>query len=156
RTLLRYLGRMAGRATPFGLFAGCSVGEVGHETRLGLSGLASYRRHTRVDSHALCLLVQAVERDPLLRQRLIFRPNSSLYEFGGSYRYAECRVKEQSRSYHLVAVEASDSLRSTLGRAARGTRLGPLASALIDDGITQSEAEAYVQDLVESQILVSD
>jgi hypothetical protein len=60
RTLVRYLARMAGRATPFGLFAGCSVGLLGDETRLALGGLASYRRHTRLDSHALGLLVRAV------------------------------------------------------------------------------------------------
>src|SRR5262249_9014744 len=36
RALVRYFARMAGRATPFGLFAGCSVGMVGEETRLVL------------------------------------------------------------------------------------------------------------------------
>jgi class I lanthipeptide synthase len=47
--LAAYFARMAGRATPFGLFAGCSVGEIGEHTRLELAPLGNYRRHTRVD-----------------------------------------------------------------------------------------------------------
>src|SRR5262245_33105060 len=49
RALVRYFARMAGRATPFGLFAGCSVGTVGGETRLAFTERARYRRHTRLD-----------------------------------------------------------------------------------------------------------
>ena len=156
RTLQRYVSRMAGRATPFGLFAGWSVGEVGSATHLGLNGLSGYRRHTRLDSHTLSLLVQAIQGDPTLRRGLIFRPNSSLYEFGGSYRYVECRVQQEERTYHLVAVEASDALRSTLQRAQPGAPLEPLTSALVADETTRSEAEAYIGELVQGQILVAD
>ena len=49
RALVRYFARMAGRATPFGLFAGCSVGTTGRTTRVLLRGRASYRRHSRLD-----------------------------------------------------------------------------------------------------------
>ncbi len=34
--LVRYFLRMAGRATPFGLFAGCTVGTIDGETRLAI------------------------------------------------------------------------------------------------------------------------
>src|SRR5437867_12851768 len=44
RALVRYFARMAGRATPFGLFAGCSVGILGAETKLVLAERARYRR----------------------------------------------------------------------------------------------------------------
>src|SRR5690606_3261541 len=36
RALVRYVQRMAGRATPFGLFGGCTVGELGAHTALVL------------------------------------------------------------------------------------------------------------------------
>src|SRR5688572_10953711 len=50
RTLTRYIERMAGRATPFGLFAGCSVVRVADHTRIKLAPLAEYRRKIRVDN----------------------------------------------------------------------------------------------------------
>src|SRR5436190_7680141 len=38
RSFVSYFTRMAGRATPFGLFAGCGVGTVGRQTQLALDG----------------------------------------------------------------------------------------------------------------------
>src|SRR5262245_11362095 len=70
RALVRYFARMAGRATPFGLFAGCSVGTVGAETSILLPDRASYRRHTRLDMDYLVLLTDALAREPGLRRGL--------------------------------------------------------------------------------------
>src|SRR5687768_921054 len=59
RTLLRYLARMAGRSTPFGLFAGCSVGATGGAaTRLTVEPRAAYQRHTRLDMDYVCSLTE--------------------------------------------------------------------------------------------------
>jgi hypothetical protein len=49
RTLVRYFARMAGRPTPFGLFAGPCVGRIGEKTHLVIEGRTHYRRHTRLD-----------------------------------------------------------------------------------------------------------
>src|SRR5262249_34500324 len=64
RALVRYFARMAGRATPFGLFAGCSVGTVADSTRLVVAERARYRRHTRLDMDYLLLLTDALAREP--------------------------------------------------------------------------------------------
>jgi hypothetical protein len=47
--LVSYFERAASRPTPFGLFAGCSLGEIGDRTRLELEERSRYRRHTRLD-----------------------------------------------------------------------------------------------------------
>src|SRR6516225_6881662 len=49
RTLVRYFTRMCSRPTPFGLFAGCSVGTIGERTQLSLQQRAASQRHTRLD-----------------------------------------------------------------------------------------------------------
>lgn len=121
RTLCRYLPRMAGRATPFGLFAGCSLGTMvpagqanfpageaavpaASPSRLTLSGLSSYRRHTRLDGDYLGSLTEQLAQAPALQAQLYYRPNSSLYRIGGRLRYAEARLDGRSRSYlHMHA-----------------------------------------------------
>lgn len=78
RSLVRYLARMAGRSTPFGLLAGCSLGLVGEHTRLEIQGLPLYERHSRLDMGHLHELTDGLEAIPALKRALTFRPNSSL------------------------------------------------------------------------------
>ena len=67
RALVRYLLRMAARPTPFGLFSGCTTGELGAETRLRLLPNAAYQRHTRLDMDYLFALAEALAHDPAVR-----------------------------------------------------------------------------------------
>jgi thiopeptide-type bacteriocin biosynthesis protein len=156
RSFVSYFTRMAGRATPFGLFAGCGVGTVGSQTRLALDGRDTYRRHTRPDMDYLSALVDALAGDPQVRDVLLYAPNSSLYRAGGRVRYAESRLDLAGRTYHLVALEETEYLRATLERATGGARLADLAAALVDADVSLGEARAYVDELVASQVLVSD
>src|SRR6185295_377336 len=89
QALVRYLARMCGRPTPFGLFAGCSLGRPGNETRLVLEGRAAAGRHTRLDTDLVAGLAFALGRDPAIRARLRFHPSSSLTRSAGRLRYVE-------------------------------------------------------------------
>jgi thiopeptide-type bacteriocin biosynthesis protein len=158
--LTRYLGRMCARATPFGLFSGCSVGPLGKDTRLTLAPRDRYKRHTRLDTHYLSALCEALEKDAPLRASMRFHPSSGLFRSSGQLRYAESRLDEttRERSFGLVSVEITPYLEATLERAARGATPGELAQALVssEDGVTLEEAAGYVDQLIDSQILVSD
>ena len=156
RSLVSYLMRAAARPTPFGLFAGCTTGTVGERTRLRLEGPARYRRHTRLDMDYLWALAEAVERDPRLRGELDYRPNSSLYQVGDRLLFAEARRGRAGLSYRLVAVDTTPYLTQTLTRARDGARLGALAAALVGDDITRADADEYLAELADSQILVAD
>jgi thiopeptide-type bacteriocin biosynthesis protein len=156
RSLLRYIARSCGRATPFGLFAGCSVGKIDRQTRLTFEGLETYRRHTRLDMEYLCTLAKTLASDRELQGELTFRPNSTLSRAAGYLRYAESRFDGNRRSYHLVAVEESDYLGATLARAAAGARAADLAAALVDDEISFDEATAFIVELIATQLLVPE
>jgi len=154
--LVSYFERAASRPTPFGLFAGCSLGEIGERSCLELEERRRYRRHTRLDMDYLTALVEALEADPSIRRRLSFRPNSSLYRAGGRIRYAESRLDGTLRSYHLVAVDDSVELAATLARASAGATPDELAATLVGDEISVEEAKEFVDELIDAQVLVSD
>ncbi len=158
RALVRYFARMAGRATPFGLFAGCSVGTLGAESRLILAQRNHYQRHSRLDMDYLVLLTDALARQADLRSTLSFAVNSSLYPACGRFRYCEVRRNGKGRTHHQVALEASDYLQATLARAAKGGSVKALTKTLLeaDPGATQEEAEEYLDDLIANQVLVSE
>ena len=157
RSLVRYVSRMAARPTPFGLFAGNTVGTLGDATHLELAARDGYRRYTRIDGDYLSKLTDALLADREVRRRLPFRPNSSLCKVAGRLRYA-MRREGESRSYSLVSLEPSDYLVATLERARRGALPGPLAEALCeaDAEVTRDEADAFVDELIDSQVLVAD
>jgi thiopeptide-type bacteriocin biosynthesis protein len=154
--VVSYFSRATARATPFGLFAGCTTGTIDAQTRLHLKARERYRRHSRLDMDYLWALAEAVERDPKLRKLFVYEPNSSLYETAGRLRLAEARLTATGRSYHLVAVDKSPSLTAVLERARGGTTPEAAAEVLVDDEITQAEAEEYVAELIDNQLVVSD
>lgn len=156
RTLVRYFSRMAARATPFGLFAGHSVGRIAGHTRLQVAGRTALQRHTRLDMDYLGALVQKAWQAPTVRKELRYIPNSSLYSAAGRVRYLETQVRGRERSYHLVGVEPTPYLASTLERARPGATLRALAEALVagDPEVSLEEALQYVEELVREQLLV--
>jgi class I lanthipeptide synthase len=154
-SLVAYLMRAAARPTPFGLFAGCTTGSIGARTQLRLAGRQSYRRHTRLDMDFLWTLANAIEADPRLRAGLRYWPNSSLHQVGDRLLYAEARAGQAGRSYHLVAADRTPYLAKVLARAAGGARLDELAAELTDDDVSEAEARAYLEQLIDSQLLVA-
>ena len=156
QAVARYFLRMAGRATPFGLCAGGSVGTIGGATRLALAGRSAWTRHSRLDMDYLLALTDLLAADPDLLRAFTYRPNTSLYRVAGRWRYAESVREGKDRSYRLVVVEATDALETTLARAGEGAPFADLVATLLDADVTTEEAEAYVADLIRSQVLGPD
>ncbi len=157
RSLVRYVSRMCARPTPFGLFAGNTIGELGTETHLELAPRETYRRYTRIDGDFLSDLTDTLTTDRSVRDKLPHRPNSSLCRVAGRLRYA-MRREGASRSYSLVSLEPSDYLVATLQRAKDGALPEVLAQALCDADaeVTREDADGFIEELIASQVLVSD
>jgi hypothetical protein len=85
---------------------------------------------------------------------LPFHPNSSLCKVAGRLRHA-MRREGESRSYSLVSLEPSDYLVGTLNQVRRGTA-GSLARALCDAEVTREEADDFIDEPIDCQVLVSD
>ena len=154
--LVRYLCRMASRPTPFGLFAGISLGRVAKQTCLKIGGREANERHTRLDNDYLFALVQALASDSTLRDALRYRPNDSLSPGAGRFRYVEARVDGTLRTYHLVSADDTPELRSTIARAEDGATRAELSEALVAHDVDRLEADKYVDELISAQLLVPD
>jgi thiopeptide-type bacteriocin biosynthesis protein len=158
QSLYRYIARMTSRPTPFGLFAGCSLGTIGAATRLEIGPRSAYWRRSRLDMEYLCNLAHKISSDPTLRGQISFRPNTSLYLAAGRYHHSRGYLSGSVRSYRLIATEPTPYLVDTLARASAGATAESLSSALVadDPAVSMDEARAYVHQLIESQVLVSD
>jgi thiopeptide-type bacteriocin biosynthesis protein len=157
-SLYRYIARMSSRPTPFGLFAACSVGKIGAERCLEVGPRSQYWRRSRLDMEYLSNLADKVSSDPALYGELSYRPNTSLYLAAGRYHHSQGYFADKIRSYRLIATQPTPYLDATLQRAANGATPRALAAALVKDDpdILLEEAQEYIRQLIESQVLVSD
>lgn len=71
RAVFRYVVRMAGRATPFGLFAGVSVGHAGPTTDLRVAAREAARKIVRLDTAYIAALGRAFARHPAVGAQLV-------------------------------------------------------------------------------------
>lgn len=158
RVLVRYFQRMTHRCTPFGLFASHSSGKTGPATRLGLDPSRRFQRRTRLDRWTLGRLVNHFSGNRALREQLTYFPNSTLYRAAGRLRYTEITIGEQdAREFKLVAVAENDALLDILQRARTGASISRLSQALAEaEEVSLEAAAAFIQELIDSQILVSD
>jgi lantibiotic biosynthesis protein len=154
RAALRYVARMCARPTPFGLMAGTTLGSIGRETRLAIS--AEARRRTTIDPQFVTAVAEGLADDPGVRPSLVLRPNTALYEAGGRWRYARGRTGSARRRYELVAADGGAPLRVVLDRARAGASASELVEVLADHGADAAQARAYVDALVDAQILEGD
>lgn len=156
-SVMRYILRMSSRPTPFGLFAGFSIGKWSDITDVTLVEQSGYERHTRLDMNYLCALAQDLAKHPVIRENILFYPNSSLYPVGEQIRYVEYRYRQKARrTHHIVAVDNSDYLQRVLERSAVGACLKDLAGVLVDEEITLQEARDFIDELIASQVLVNE
>lgn len=153
-SLERYISRMSTRCTPFGLFAGCGLGEITEETNIVIDGYIS--RKTRLDMHCLCMLYDRVIKTLDVKNKIKYYPNTSLYCIGKMYRFIECLYVSPSRKYQITQVQQSNYLKDILKIAEDGTGINILKAFLTTNGISEVEATDFIDELINSQFIIGE
>ncbi len=152
-SLLKYALRMHSRCTPFGLYAGCSISKW---TDLFQLDTKQQFRQTRLDMNVTAALARLLESRSFIRTNLKYTPNTTIYELGRNLRYVEYYFKNGTRKYQVSSVERSEYLDLVLSKARDGHTISELSSFLIDDEISLEDSEEFINDLITSQVLVSE
>lgn len=156
-SLVKYMIRMCTRCTPYGLFASCTRGTIADRTEIRIADKKNIERHARLDMDYVGEVLSHLLSRPEINEQLFFFPNTSLYPLGDNYRYIEHRFSKKSgRSYHLVQIAQSVYLEKILNAAKAGCSPKDLATVITDDDITSEEAVAFIEELIQSQVLISD
>ncbi|MGD1838167.1 MAG: lantibiotic dehydratase family protein [Nitrososphaeraceae archaeon] len=156
-TLLKYLSRMSHRCTPFGLFAGCSVGKFGNKNSVWLKQHNEFKRQTRFDMTYLCALSRETLNNKKNHQNNCkYFPNTSLYQVGNYWRYVEIRYSNNRRNHFIVSIEHSEYIGKVLKLTEGGCTYDKLVNTLICKDINYSIAKAFIEDLIINQVIVSE
>ncbi|GAB3336892.1 hypothetical protein GCM10027299_47360 [Larkinella ripae] len=157
-SLIKYAARYATRCTPFGLFSVFSTVPVGSgPTQVRVETTASPRKVTRLDMNYLCALAQDLEKHPAIQPHLRFFPNTSLYLAHAQYRYIAYRYDAGGRRvHHLTSSEQNEYLDGVLALARAGATVHQLVDSLRSDEVSEEEAAAYIGQILEAQLVVSE
>ncbi len=154
-SFLKYISRMSSRCTPFGLFAGCSVGEFEENSDIQLNNSVENYRHTRLDMNYLVALSQDLIKNENIKNQILFYPNTSIYKSGNQVRYIEFEYLNGKRLHHIMGVEDSIYLQKVLDITKDGLLLKDIVALLIDEENSEDVVSQFVDDLIESQILIN-
>ena len=155
-SFLKYLYRMSFRATPFGLMAGVSVGKFAPQTQITFAESKHNQRHTRLDMGFLGNFAIQLAKKSAIKPHLKYYPNPTLYQVGNYLRYLEYRLQKKGRSLHLVDVEDSGFIQQVVQQAQKGATIETLANLFVDEETTLEEAREFIDELIESQVLLSE
>lgn len=153
--LNRYLRRMSTRCTPFGLFAGCTLGKADNYTKFVISDIVT--RKTRLDMYFLYVLYDYLIRIPDIKYKIKYFPNNTLYRIDKKYRYVEYQSFESGRKYQIAEIERSVYMDKILSVASYyGADISSLTACLEAEAISKSEANQFIEDLINAQILIGE
>lgn len=152
-SLYKYYSRMCTRSTPFGYFSGINVGEFGEKSEIIFGDKLNPK--LRLDMDYLCNLYYELTKDTSLYPKLTFYANDTLYKVHTQWRYVEHQIRNLTRIHNLVSVDDNEVLSYIILEAKKGICFAQLSRAIIEFGFSEEEAEEYLFELINCQVLVS-
>ncbi|QMW05442.1 lantibiotic dehydratase [Spirosoma foliorum] len=154
QTALKYVLRMGSRSTPFGLFAGCSLGQIADRTDLNVSDRQLFC-HYELNMTVIWELTHYLNQHSEIRSQIPYQVNSSLYSFGNQFRYLELEKEHTQIRFFTSQIANCHPIRWILRKARKGATIAELIHDLIGRGYPIDQAQACVDQLIIDQVLVS-
>lgn len=155
-SMMKYLSRMSTRCTPFGLFAGFSIGAWSDKNNITLKKGKRDVSHTRLDMNYLCSLAQDLSKMEIIRENIKFYPNTSRYLIGDQLRYIEYGYIKTMRKHNIVAVDHSEYLDRIFAASKNGAYIKDLVPLLLEGDITEEISKDFILELIDSQLLTNE
>jgi len=155
-SLLKYIARISARCTPFGLFAGCTVGKITSETNIILNSPENFSRFTQFDMQFWLALLQDFAKREEVTSHLNYYPNNSIYALGDFYRYVEYNYVKTKREHSISALRKTVLLSDLVLQATLGMTVDEMVCLLADDDSETAEALEYINQLIDFQFLISE
>lgn len=152
--LIRYFLRMSYRATPFGLSAGVSL--AAYEDNTELKKIEYRHRSVKIDSGVISNILKELNENRNIREYFTFYSNNTLYLKNCGYRFFEKNELKSSFDFSLAKVEINDFLDKILHLCRCGATLNDIRTLLqSDEELESEEIEEFVEELIDSQLIVS-
>lgn len=155
-SFLKYISRACSRCTPFGLFAGCSIGEISNTTNIILKEYNKNGKTSRFDMEFLVKLSNKISALDHIKSQLNFYPNNTIYQIEKNYRYIEYYFENGIKHHQIVSVTKTKHLKKILNICNKGAKISEIVDEIKSENVTTEIAENYINQLIESKFIVSE
>lgn len=153
-SILKYYARMSTRCTPFGLFSGVGTGNFTDGKKI--CERENLMRETKLDMHLLVALSNTLEKNSIIRKKLRYQPNNTIYHVGKNIRYIEYKTIRGKREYIISSAPFSEELKGIINFSSEGETMENLILFFTEKNIDRDEAEGFIEELIKNQVLVSE
>lgn len=155
-SLYKYISRSSARSTPFGLFAGCASGNISAAASSLNFNSDNFIVHSRLDMGYTVPLAHAIAANNNVFFQLIYRPNRSIYNVSGKYRFFSYDLSGKNGFYQVETFPESRLMHDILTWAEDGIEYAQLLALVLTNYPDERTAENFIQTLVQKQFLISD
>ncbi len=152
-TLKKYLIRASTRCTPYGIYAGSAIANIGNHELLSGAGM---ERKVRIDVGLLQQIKNTLEVDPLVWPHLRYSVNNSLFVIPGQYRFIESVIENGKTRYQISSIDQAEHLEKIITLAKKRTISLMDIYSLLKNEFGYKEVEGFVQELIKNQFLISE
>jgi hypothetical protein len=150
-SLTAYAARMRARATPFGLFAGVTLGHLADAGRGEIAEPAHHRRVVRPDASWLGEIVHHVERSPEGLASLEYFTSPGVLRTGNAF-----VLPTPDARTRRISMRATPALTAAVGTAAGGAPGSRILEVVRAQGMTKEAATGLLDALVTHGCLISE
>lgn len=154
QTLYKYATRISTRCTPYGLFACCSVGKIDINSNYKIE--KDIYRDIKLDAIIINKISTRLQNDQLIKYNILYYPNTTIYRIGARLRYIEYQVSHGQKEFKISEVAYSPILGEILKKANFGINLSVIADFLRNKEYSEMDISNFIEDLINSQVLVSE
>ena len=155
QTLWRYVFRAYGRSTPFSIFAGVGMGQIGKQTAVKF-GSSPWQTQSRLDSRVLKSIINTVETDPAYQEQLNYSLNNSLYQVIDEYRFSEITGTPGEEIITLASYPVSYDLQTLVTYLKNGHEAPFSALSTLYGEEVKTQVEPFLRTLIEGKFLLSN
>jgi len=152
-SLKKYAIRACSRCTPYGTFAGCGIKSLLHETPDDYKGA---RRKARIDMALLNEIKKTIEATEEIKLHLRYSINNTLYKLPGQYRFLEAVNESGKLNYQVSSIEQNNIIENLVEYGKDHVLTFKSIKNLLRDDFEETEVEEFVNNLIETQFLLSE
>lgn len=158
KTLYKYTVRSGTRSTPYGLFAGVSMGEIlTSDKHILIKRTLQDKVRYRLDMQYFSLMVQHVAQDPAIKPLLKYSTNRTLVLQGGIYKFYQQQYNSIGNSMHFLRkIQATRVLDFILEELREERSYRDLEELLMNKGAHRQQAKRFLDTLIENGIIESE